>query len=47
MARILIVFTAGLIAGLVLTIMAIIFVIPGKLFVEQESPLGFNETVHA
>jgi uncharacterized protein (DUF302 family) len=47
MARILIFFTAGLFAGFVLTIAAIIIVVPGKLFVEQESPMGFNETVSA
>jgi len=47
MAKILIVFTAGLLAGFVLTLLSIIIVIPGKLFVEQESPVGFNETVRA
>jgi uncharacterized protein (DUF302 family) len=47
MTRILIVFTAGLLAGFALTLLSIMIVIPGKLFVEKESPMGFNETVSA
>jgi uncharacterized protein (DUF302 family) len=47
MAKILFVFTAGLLAGLIITFLAVLIVIPGKLFVEQESPMGFNETLSA
>jgi uncharacterized protein (DUF302 family) len=47
MTRSLAVFTTGILVGIVITIAAIFLVIPDKMFVEQESPLGFEETMNA
>lgn len=43
----LIMFVVGLIIGVVLTILLIFAVAPGKMFIEKESKLGFQETVDA
>lgn len=38
-------FIAGLIVGVLVTIVAIIVILPKQIFIEHESKLGFNETV--
>ncbi|NQU85415.1 MAG: DUF302 domain-containing protein [Mariniphaga sp.] len=37
-------FLAGLISGVIITIIAIIVILPGKMFLVNESNLGFEET---
>lgn len=41
------IFLTGLIAGIIITVLAIIVVLPKQMFVVQESKLSFNETVEA
>jgi len=40
-------FITGLALGVVITFVVILFALPGKIFVEYESKLGFDETVEA
>lgn len=41
------IFIFGLLLGIVLTIGTIVLILPGQMFVVNESKLGFNETVQA
>ena len=42
-----IMFLGGLIVGIIITVMAIVVVLPKQMFVVHESKLGFEETVDA
>lgn len=42
-----VIFITGLIAGIALTVAAIMFILPNYMFVVKQSSLGFNQTIQA
>lgn len=46
MGKYITVFSLGLLAGIIISFLAIVIVLPGKMFVVTESELGFEDTVN-
>ncbi len=47
MGKYITVFSLGILAGIVITLLAIVIVVPGRMFVVTESELDFDDTVNA